>query len=137
MAARWQSRCWGALDHAIRLECLRPDLVAGDDRLLSSICQFDLLACVAGIGQGGAVASKFFYPNFSRYFARRSEPAVRALLDDPSARTTLFSGSDQDLADVLRALNDLAHQEGRFSGWDGFEDPRIVRFLQEHPSRAS
>jgi len=122
-----------ALDHAIRLECLRPDMLADDDRLLSSICQFDLLACVAGIGQGGA-ASSSFYPNFSRYFARRSEPAVRMLLDDPSARVALFPHSDQELAEVLRGLDELARKESwAFSGWDGFEDPRILQFLQEHP----
>ena len=72
-----------ALAHASRLDCLRPDLLADDDRLLSSICQFDLLASVAGISQGRRVGSAFFCPNFARYFARRSEPAVRALLDDP------------------------------------------------------
>ncbi len=119
-----------ALAHAVRLDCLRPDLAADDDRLLSSICQFDLLACVAGIGQGGRVASEFFYPNFSRYYARRSEPAVRALLDDRAARAALFPGSDQDLAEVLRALDQQARSEGvAFSGWMGFEDERIRRFM--------
>ena len=126
-----------ALDHAIRLECLRPDLLADDDRLLSSICQFDLLACVAGIGQAGVLSSSF-YPNFSRYFARRSEPAVRALLDDPAARAALFPQSDQDLAEVLRELDELARKEAwAFSGWDGFEDPHIVQFLQKHPSSSA
>jgi hypothetical protein len=123
-----------ALGHAIRLECLRPDLLADDDRLLSSICQFDLIACITGIGQGGAVASQFYYPNFSRYFTRRSEPAVRVLLDERSARQALFPGSDQHLADALRGLDDLARGEAfAFSGWDGFENPRILQFLQEHP----
>ncbi len=127
-----------ALAHVSRLDCLRPDLAAEDDRLLSSICQFDLLACVAGISQGKRVGSAFFYPNFARYFARRSEPAVRALLDDPSARAALFPDDDQDLADVLRALDEQAQREGfAFSGWTGFEDPRIVRFLEEHPPRSS
>jgi hypothetical protein len=126
------------LAHATRLDCLRPDLAADDDRLLSSICQFDLLACVAGIGQGKSVKSAFFYPNFARYFAHRSEPAVRALLDDPSARATLFPEGDQELADVLRALDEQAQREGfAFSGWMGFEDPRIVQFLEQHPSHSS
>jgi hypothetical protein len=127
-----------ALAHATRLDCLRPDLAADDDRLLSSICQFDLLACVAGIGQGKSSGSAFFYPNFARYFAHRSEPAVRALLDDPSARAALFPDDDQALADVLRVLDEQAQQEGwKFSGWMGFEDPTIVRFLEEHPPRGS
>jgi hypothetical protein len=127
-----------ALANASRLDCLRPDLLADDDRLLSSICQFDLLACVAGISQGRRVGSAFFYPNFARYFAHRSEPAVRALLDDPSARAVLFPDGDQDLADVLRALDEQAQRQGfAFSGWMGFEDPRIVRFLEQHPPRSS
>jgi hypothetical protein len=126
-----------ALAHASRLDWLRPDLAADDDRLLSSICQFDLLACVAGISQGKRVGSAFFYPNFARYFASRSEPAVRALLDDPSARAALFPDDDQTLADVLRALDQQAQREGwAFSGWMGFEDPRIVRLLEEHPTRS-
>jgi hypothetical protein len=123
-----------ALANASQLDCLRPDLLADDDRLLSSICQFDLLACVSGINQGRRVGSAFFYPNFARYFAHRSEPAVRTLLDDPSARAALFPDGDQELADVLRAVDEQAQREGfAFSGWTGFEDPTIVRFLQEHP----
>jgi hypothetical protein len=127
-----------ALAHASRLDSLRPDLLTDDDRLLSSICQFDLLACVVGISQGRRVGSAFFYANFARYFARRSEPAVRALLDDPSARAALFPENDQELADVLRALDEQAQREGfAFSGWMGFEDPRIIRFLEQRPPRSS
>jgi hypothetical protein len=125
-----------ALAHATQLDCLRPDLAADDDRLLSSICQFDLLACVAGISQGKIVGSAFFYPNFARYFSYRSEPAVRVLLHDSSARATLFPDDDQDLAEALRALDEQAQQEGwKFSGWMGFEDPLIKQFLQKHPRR--
>lgn len=127
-----------SLAHATRLDCLRPDLAADDDRLLSSLCQFDLLACVAGISQGKSAGSAFFYPNFARYFVHRSEPAVRTLLHDASARAALFPDDDQDLADVLRVLDEQAQQEGwKFSGWMGFEDPAIVRFLEEHPPRRS
>jgi hypothetical protein len=84
------------------LECLRPNLAADDDRLLSSICQFDLLACWPGSAMGRASGPPF-YPNFARYSAHRSEPAVRMLLDDASARAALAADDDQGLADVLRA----------------------------------
>jgi hypothetical protein len=93
---------------------------------------------MAGISQGKGAGSAFFYPNFARYFAHRSEPAVRTLLHDASARAALFPDDDEDLADVLRVLDEQAQQEGwKFSGWMGFEDPVIVRFLEEHPPRSS
>jgi hypothetical protein len=77
-----------------------------------------------GIGPGKNTGSAFFYPNFARYFARRSEPAVRALLGDPSARAALFPDDDQDLADVLRVLDEQAQQEGwRFLGGWGSRIP--------------
>ncbi len=49
-------------------------------------------------------------------------------------REAVFSMSDQELADALRALAEQARMISfPFGGWTGYEDPRILTFLEAHP----
>lgn len=58
-----------------RLPELRPDLVADDDRILTSLNQFDFLACVVAQamtdngGLGGV-----YYPHFAKFNGHRTQP---------------------------------------------------------------
>lgn len=120
-----------------RLACLRPDHGAGDEAILDSLCQFDLAANLiliddeGGPGRGGAL-------HFARFYTTRSEPLVLALIEGGSARQALFPRPDDELANVLRVLGEQAGQQAwRYAGWDGFEDQRILRFLQAHPPPVS
>jgi hypothetical protein len=124
-----------ALRHVEGEECLRPDLPAGDERLLNSICQFDILASLAAIADAGSARSSVLYTSFARWYSQRTEPAVARLLEDPVMRELIFPLSDDDLAAALRAIDRLARSEAfRFAGWDGFIDGRIQSFLEAHQS---
>jgi hypothetical protein len=73
-------------------------------------------------------------PSFARWNAARGDPAAVAVIEDRDARAAIFPHDDQELADSLRALAALArHLVFAFGAWDGYRDPRIHRFLAEHP----
>lgn len=123
-----------ARSHADQQDCLSADLPSSDERLLDSLCQFDALAALAAIADVGTVSTSQFYPNFARFYTRRTEPIIARLLEEPGLRTNVFPGPDHFLAEALRAVSSLAAREGfRFAGWDGYTDDRILKFLQDHP----
>jgi hypothetical protein len=121
-----------AQTEAQRDECLRPDLPPDDERLLTSICEFDALAMVATMHE--SQQDDVYYPSFSRYYEHRTQPALANLLTDREMRQTLFPDDDDDLADALRYIDQVARSEGfRFAGWDSMNDPVLREFLERHP----
>ena len=123
-----------ALQHVARLSELRPDAAPEDERILTSLCQFDLLMNLATVDATGRFAGAVIYPHFKRFYSHRSDPAVVALLEDHDARQVLFPQDDQALSNVLWSIGRLG--SGEFflvSGWDGYEDPRILELFQQHP----
>jgi hypothetical protein len=123
-----------AQEHIFRLQYLHQDLGTQDEAVITSLCQFDLLDCLIASSADADRRRGAWLPNFARWSAERSDPAVVAVLEDPDARSAIFPGSDQELADALYAIGEEAH---RFSfalgGWQGYTDPRIHKFLQQHP----
>ncbi|HSS42542.1 MAG TPA: ATP-binding protein [Solirubrobacterales bacterium] len=123
-----------ALAHIVATPELRPDFEPDDDRLLSSLAQFDILANLAVANVAGSVQGAGVYPHFRRFYGFRSDPAVVALLDDENARSEIYPESDTKLAQALRDLGQIGSDEFFYvSGWDGYEDERIRTFLSEHP----
>ena len=51
-----------------------------------------------------SVSGSDYYPNFSRYYSQRSDPAFRRVIEDTSARNALFEDDDDKLAANLRKL---------------------------------
>ncbi len=126
-----------AKKHAEREECLRGGLRPEDERILDSLCQFDVLAALAAIAETHSVMPHLFYTNFARFFSHRTEPAIVGLITDPAMRAAIFPATDDELADALRQLNSLAQSEGfNYAGWEDFEDPVIHEFLGQHPPRS-
>lgn len=118
-----------AQDHVRRLDPLRPDLEPEDEAIMTSLCQFDLYACLATIG---ADQGRFF-AQFARWYAHRSDPAAVAVIEKDDVRAQIFPHDSRALADGLRTVAENAHQmAGMISGWDGYEDPRILAFLERH-----
>jgi hypothetical protein len=116
-----------------RLDCLRPDLGEDDERVLTSLCQFDLLAAVAVSSARRRIDSSTYYTNFAPYYPTRSLPAARLLLADADVRRTIAPDlSDMELATVLQVLFVTAAKEGRLGGWHGMDDPLISSFLATH-----
>jgi hypothetical protein len=103
---------------------------------LNSICQFDVLGCLAVIAGRQSLAPGNFFPSFAQYRSRRSEPAFRQIVTDPDVRRTIFRGDDRLLADALLAILailDYARKESFWHPvWDGITDPVVSSFIAEH-----
>ena len=127
-----------AKERAATLPSLTPDVLADDDALLSSLCQFDFLSCLVAVHAAREVGPRVCYPDFGRFYVQRVEPVAVGLLGDGRMREVLFPEDDQELADVLRALSRFAasagHELGIFS-WDGFEYGPVRDFLDRFPPR--
>jgi hypothetical protein len=114
------------------IESLRPDVLADAPDILNSLCQFDVYGCLTVMGAKG-IKSGNYYPNFSRYESRRSEPAFVKIVDDPEVRGALFREDSETLAACIDALLHRAFDEGiRFGAWSGVFDHRVSAFLDEN-----
>ncbi|MGW3959123.1 AlbA family DNA-binding domain-containing protein [Amycolatopsis sp. NPDC005003] len=134
-----QSGLLGRAHNVVRsVEALHPDMTADDNRVLSSLCQFDVYAALANINKRGKISTGDFYTNFARYFSARSMPAFAAVIESPEVRQIIFDGSDRFLADAIAEINRLAGSESfAFNGYDGITDERVARFVQENRSQDS
>jgi len=119
-----------AQEHTMRLRWLHPDVDPASEQVLSSICQFDLLSNLVAIDTAIGNNPDPFLGHFGRWYARRSDPAAVAVIENEDARAAIFPRTAEDLR---RALDMIARNtEGRghgWGGWTGYSDPRIVHFL--------
>ncbi|WP_040793403.1 AlbA family DNA-binding domain-containing protein [Nocardia paucivorans] len=117
------------------VNALHPDRPVEDASILNSLCQFDAYAAMIVIGMNSVIDKRNFYTNFAAYDARRTEPAFRAMVSDPSVRTMLFDGDDRLLADAITAISVLADKEdSRYFGWSGINDPAVEDFVARNGS---
>jgi hypothetical protein len=123
-----------AQEHIVRMECLRPDVVAEDEQVVTSLCQFDILAGFAAVAGTSRRFDPPYLAQFARWFAERTDPVVVEMIEGGPMRETFFPGDDEELAGALRALAHNASQmAGLIHGWHGYEDQRILDFLVKHP----
>ncbi len=128
---------------------LRPDLpgevssaYAGPDPLLDSLCQFDLLLTVVSGAAAGAESERALldvsYPSYAHADGSRANAVVPTLVLDLATRQALVPDvTDHQLAVVLQLADQVAHREGqRFWGWEGYTDPAVQAFVQNHLAHA-
>lgn len=117
-----------------RLAVLRPDVGEDDERVLTSLCQFDLLAAVAVSAARHMVTPSSYYPNFAPYSTTRTSPAFAALVRDPHVRDAVAGDlSDRDLAIVLEVIAATAVREGfTFGGFMGVDAAEVRAFIEEN-----
>ncbi len=122
-----------ARDVVRRLACLRSDVDAEDERILTGLSQFDFLACLVAMTDGGdSGPSGVFYPSFARFYGSRTQPAAQRLLRDPDMRKVIYPDDDEKLAPALRVVDQVARQEAfRFDGWEGYTED-VAQFVAEH-----
>lgn len=124
---------------------LHPDLPgevapepSGHDRMLTSLCQFDLLVMVvSGIAINAATEKQLLsvsYPNFGQFDNERVGASAAPLIASTGERETLIpSATDEQVAIVLYLADQVARKAGaRFFGWDGYRDETITEFVREH-----
>lgn len=117
-----------AQEHAQRLPALRPDVAADDEDLLSSICQFDLLAALAAIDASGELDDRSWYTNFARFDWSRAEPALERLLSDSVARAAISPQSEARLAEAVQAISSRAkHETFRYMVFGRWQSPALLR----------
>jgi hypothetical protein len=122
----------GALELVEREPCLRPELPAGDYRLLRSLLGFDLLAGLVVSADAGGFDTGRVYPSFIYWNIYEVEPLLARLLRDGEMRAGLFPGGLEDafLAKVLRGLGRLA--ERRSDLWS-YWGKAASDFLDKYP----
>jgi len=124
---------------------LHPDLPgevesepSGRDRLLTSLCQFDLLVTVvSGIGINAATERELLsvsYPNFGQFDNERVGAIAQSLITHTEERETLIPNTTDDQVAIVLYLADQAARKagGRFFGWEGYHDESIAKFVKEH-----
>lgn len=122
-----------AQGHAQQLPALRLDLAADDDDLLSSICQFDLLAALAAIDDSDDLDDRSWYTNFARFDWSRAEPALERLITDSDARAAVFPRSDAELAEAVQQISGQAKSETfRYMVFSRWQSPSVVELLTQH-----
>ena len=124
-----------ARDTIRRLSELRPDLDANDDRLLTSINQFDYLACVvamAATDNGGP--SGVYYPHFAKFYGTRTQPIAEQLITDKAMRKQIYPGDDKMLSEALSQIDRSAREVGfAYDGWEGYTSP-VAEFIRQNLS---
>jgi hypothetical protein len=121
---------------ALRHACLSEDV--DEDSLLDSIVQFDVFFNVVALSSQSRTSGSDYYPNFSRFYSRRSDPAFRKIVEDATLRAGLALGEGDKLATTLRKLFESArHESFRYSSWDGVFDRVVLAFLDQHPAKGS
>ena len=119
---------------ALENKCLSEDV--DEDALLDSLAQFDVFFNVVAISSQSRTWGSDYYPNFSRFYSRRSDPAFRRIVEDPTVREALAIRNGEQLASALRELFKTARQESfRYSGWDGVFDQAVNAFLEQYPPK--
>ncbi len=115
-----------------RLGCLRPELAEDDEQILTSLAQFDFLACLVPMTSPELVNERGFYTNFARFRGDRVVPIADRLVEDHEMRQVLTPLDDETLAQALLEIHKMARQEGlRYDGWMTYGQP-VVDFIKEH-----
>lgn len=125
-----------AAEHPVLHPDLHGDPSGGSDPLLTSLCQFDLLATViCGVDVRARTLQDLLrvsYPNFGQFDSRRSAGVVRPLLSGTPERAELLGdATDEDLALVLHFAHQAALEASRaYFGWDAFPDD-VTQWIED------
>lgn len=104
---------------ARRIEWLRPDAEPEDEKILTSLTQFDFLASLVTMASSDNKSG--IVPNFARFNTERTQPAAQRLLREPEMRKIIYPGDDRHFADALHTIDREAQRAGfRYDGWEGY-----------------
>lgn len=112
--------------------CLRPGIVAGDDRVLAGIAQFDAVAALVAMANAETTDHAVWFCSFAFANSRRVSDIVGDIVSNPDLRRELFGQEVRPrfVAEAIKEMDRMANQQA-MSTWGGFQDPRITRFFTE------
>jgi hypothetical protein len=124
-------------EHAQRLRALRPDGVIDEDAVITSACQFDLLANLVSVWHAGGDPDHAAFPYFAAWDGERVRPMARRLTEDLGARATLLPGAeDTEVALLLQVVasraDTLSQGLGSWQFWSGFTEGKVGQFIAEN-----
>ncbi len=121
-----------ALRQVERLPCLRPDMtIIEEEEVLTSLVQFDFLACVVAIDiAAGSPDKSPFFPSFARFYSSRVQKIAADLISDESLRKSIANRTDAEIANVLDGIGKASSQQIlQWGGYDSDTDAFIARNL--------
>jgi hypothetical protein len=120
-----------ATDTVSKVPAMLPDLNSGDEKILSSMCQFDLLVALVAIQAANSTSTAHYYPNFAHFDGQRIVPILESLIDDSSMRADLGFSSEEGLRTAIGAVLNVANSERmRFRQFPQWLSSRIQQWLQ-------
>ena len=116
------------------LKPLRPDVEPENEKILTSLAQFDFLAGLVIMADNDN--KRGIVPNFARLNTERTNLIAQRLLRDPKMRKMIYPGDDFQFAVALHTI-DLAAQRAGFwyDGWEGYT-PDVIAFIHRHGVKA-
>ena len=128
-----------AIEHA----AMRPDLPSVDtsadggydssDRLLDSLCQFDILYCLVVTAEGGYHGGA--YPASSAFRQERANPALSLVVSNAEVRRELLPESDDArVAQVMHEVLETAEKQSMQlpNNWWWHPPKSVVEFIKKH-----
>ena len=103
------------------------------DELVNYLCRFDFLQCVVSVAETGNLSA--CYPNFGGFQKERTEPIIVDLVTGGQSRHVLAGVGDEDLASIIKELDQLAGREFfAYAAWEAryWTDARVAEFLSKH-----
>ena len=123
-----------AQEHIAAVPALHPDLPIDDDRIVTSLCQFSLLACLVAIDTRYEKNPDPFLAQFGTFYSTRTDPILVRVLKDRVLRDVVFPQDDGRLAEAMRLIAyNASHMARGFDGWNGYRATEILEFLEHHP----
>lgn len=123
-----------AQEHIMRLGALRSDIAADGDAVITSLCQFDILAAFVTLSVPNDKRVAGFLAYFGEFWAHRTDPIVVQLIKGGELRAIVFPQDDKALAAAIRVVGyNASRMAMRTNGWDGWSAQPILNFLKDHP----
>jgi hypothetical protein len=93
------------------------------DKVVNSMCQYDFLHCVVALAE--AKERGACYPNFGGYYGYRTMPIILDLIGKGQSRGVMSGIAEEELAEILRDLDELAKEQFfDVGGWEHYD--RVV-----------
>jgi hypothetical protein len=124
-------------DYGTDTELPKPDVLADDDWLLNSLCEFDLWWCIlAFASRPSARDGAAYYPSCAAFHQWRAQPTLIHIATEPAVRQAAFGPAADELIAkaMLTVVRTATVQSYQYGGWwnEFADDPRVAKYVTDH-----